>query len=44
VVNPSAQIFIIPQGTSYLQPKEACIGIDETWCDAPIAAVSVDQD
>jgi hypothetical protein len=43
VVNPSAKIFIMPQGASYLQPKEARIGIHETWCDAPIAAVPVDQ-
>jgi hypothetical protein len=43
VVNPSAQIFIMPQGTSYLQPKEARIGVDETWRDAAIAAVPVDQ-
>jgi len=42
-VNPSAQIFVMPQGTSYLQPEEACIGIDEAWCDASVAAMPVDQ-
>lgn len=35
--------FYMPEGTSYLQPKEARIGIHETWCDATIAAVPVDQ-
>jgi hypothetical protein len=43
MVNPSPQFFIIPQGTSYLQSKETRIGVDETWCDAPITPVSVDQ-
>src|SRR6266567_4956819 len=43
VVNPSAQVFIMPQGTSYLQPKEPCIGVDEAWSNASVAAVPVDQ-
>src|SRR5579864_1221539 len=44
VVNPSAQIFVMPQGTSYLQAKEPCVGVDEAWRDASVAAVPVDQD
>ena len=43
MVNPSAQFFVMPQGTSYLQPKESRIGVDETWRDAPITSVPVDQ-
>src|SRR6266567_2855491 len=43
VVNPSAQVFVMPQGTSYLQPKEPRIGVDEAWCNASVAAVPVDQ-
>ena len=31
------------QGTSYLRPKESCIGVDEAWCNASVAAVPVDQ-
>jgi hypothetical protein len=43
MVNPSAQFFVMAQGTSYLQPKESRIGVDETWRDAPITSVPVDQ-
>jgi hypothetical protein len=43
MVNPSAHSFIVPQGSSYLQAEEAGVGIHETWCDAPIAPVPMDQ-
>jgi hypothetical protein len=43
MVNPSAQFFVMPQSTSYLQSKEARIGVHEAWCDAPIPPVPVDQ-
>jgi hypothetical protein len=43
MVNPSAQSFIVPQGFSYPQAEEAGVGIHETWCDAPIAPVPMDQ-
>jgi hypothetical protein len=42
-VNPLAQSFVVPQGFSYLQAEEARVGIHETWCDTPIAPVSMDQ-
>ena len=43
MVNPSPQFFIVPQGSSYLQAKEAGIGVYEPWGDAPIAPMPVDQ-
>lgn len=33
----------MPQGFSYLQAEEAGVGVHETWCDTPIAPVSMDQ-
>jgi len=43
MVNPSAQSFIVPQGSSNLQAEEAGIGVYEPWGDAPIAPMPVDQ-
>ena len=43
MVNPSAQFFIVAQSSSYFQAKESGVGVHETWCDAPISTMPVDQ-
>jgi hypothetical protein len=43
MAHPPAQMFIVPQGSFYLQAKESSVGVHETWCDASIAAVPIDQ-
>lgn len=44
MVNPSTQLFIVPQGPSYLQSKKARIGVHEPWRDASVPRMPVDQD
>jgi hypothetical protein len=44
MVNPSTQLFIVPQDPSYLQSKEQRIGIHEPWRDAAVLPMPVGQD